>query len=367
MLSDIAYQAAIDAGDLDVSYAFLPGDGDQFRHLTRPAHVREDPEAQRFFQRNLTRSRLALTLGPLVKPLLRLGHVPKAQRYADHSQVVDLRRSGRGWVLPPGQSAIVFTNEYVRLSHDLVGIILGRVSSYHTGLVTATSFVDSTWDGLIELHLINTARRSVRLHIGMEIGRLFILEAEGGSRNGSSVSRQGLHFGYTWPRILADEIDPFPRGSTPKARSIVARLDSANDFLRRYAGYGLASLAVLATTAGVPLYGQIQEAVSAAAQARENDVQISALLARAPVTGTERVTVEPGETGAETRVGLPAGTPDPTTNSYTAALVRPAGSNATAHAEVRSAGGQLVLELVVELPEPSEMARELEVGWIYVP
>lgn len=138
MLSDTAYQAAIDAGERDVSYAFLPADGDRFRQLDRPAHVGDDPEARRFFQRKLTRSRLALTLGPLVKPLLRLGHVPEAQRYAGHPQVVDLRRSSRGWVLAPGQS-FDFASEWfarrygfdyyngIQLAYSDAGTLTGEV------------------------------------------------------------------------------------------------------------------------------------------------------------------------------------------------------------------------------------------------
>lgn len=367
MLSDVALRSALDAGELTITYAFLPDASGEFHQRPAPAKVGSIQAASEFFEQNLVRSRIALTLGPLVRLLPKAQRLPRASRYAGHPEIVDLRTVDDAWQLQPGHSVVVFTNEHVTLSKDLVGIIIGRVSNYHTGLVTTTCYVDSTWEGLIELHLTNTSRRPVALRIGMEIGRIFLFETDDGSVAGSNVSTQGLHYGFTWPRILNDRVDPFPRQwALKRKRSIGLAIDTTNEFLKKYAGYGIVTLTATVAVASGSLYSDARELFDISSDVQGHGEAISSLTARMPVLGVEELELPSGQLIGSTTVALPPDAPLPSGTSFVDVIVR-SDVASTATAAVRSSGGRVVLDISVRVERPRDVPVSVEVSWMYVP
>lgn len=366
MLSEDRIREAVAKGAVCISYTFLPDTDGVFRQRRAALSAASDPDGREFFDSCLIRSRITLTLGPLIKPLGQSHRIPRRERFGGRRDIMDLRQSLRGYVLLPGQSAVVFANEHVKLGGEYVALILGRVSSYSSGLTTTTSYVDSMWDGLVELHLTNTSKRPVRLQLGAEIGRLFLFESLGGSLDGASVSKQGLHYGFTWARILAEELDPFLQGPLRRARSLTPRVHVLNDLLQRYAGFGLLAVLLLAIGTGVRLYIQVSDALGVQSTVQAQGASIAVLRQHAPMTGTESVTVGANAQMAQVEVKLGAVVYSGAA-SYVATSLREESTQARAYATVESRNGGVFLVVTVKPDAAANAPRVFDVNWIYVP
>jgi deoxycytidine triphosphate deaminase len=366
LLSDDQIREAVTKGAVCISYAFLPDADGVFRQRRATLSAASDPDAREFFESCLTRSRIALTLGPLIKPLSRSHRIPHGERFGGRHDIVDLRQCPRGYTLLPGQSAVVFANEHVKLGSEYVALILGRVSSYSSGLITTASYVDSTWDGLVELHLMNTSKRPVRLHLGTEIGRLFLFQSLEGSLDGASVSRQGLHYGFTWARILAGELDPFLQGPVGRARSLTPPVHVLNDLVQRYAGLGLLALLVLAVGTGARLYTKVSDALDIKPTVKAHDTSIAVLRQHAPMTGTESVAVGANQQMAQVEVKLGTVAYNGAA-SYAATSLRENSAQANAYPTVVSRNGGVFLIVTVKPDAATNAPRMFDVNWIYVP
>lgn len=255
MLSDSDVLSKITSGDIRVAYTYAAHSDGTIKEFDPPKRADRGP-GKALFRTRLVRSRMAVTLGTLVKPVSHARWVPWRQRFAGHSGIVDLRKCANGWALLPGQSAIVFSNEQVQLGPGVCALIVGRVSNYNNGLVVTTSYLDSGWQGLIKLHVINTSRRSVRLRLGMDIARLFFEQTPGATEDTRAVAEQGSHYGSTWSHIHSEGADPFPHKPEPRVHGVGVTLSKANDFLQRYAGFGLLALLIAIGGAGYSMCAQ---------------------------------------------------------------------------------------------------------------
>lgn len=143
VLSDTDVLAKVDGGEIRIAYTFAVENGGAVKEFDPPRRADKGP-GRTVFRTRLVRSRLALTLGALVKPVSHARWVRWSQRFAGHSGIVDLRRCADGWALLPGQSAIVFTNERLELGSSLSAFIVGRVSNYNNGLVVTTGLCQAS-------------------------------------------------------------------------------------------------------------------------------------------------------------------------------------------------------------------------------
>jgi deoxycytidine triphosphate deaminase len=366
VLSDIDIAAAITRGEFQIAYSFLPDGDGRFVRQQRSMRTDRDQAAEEFLRDHSIRSRIALTLGPLVKLVSHDTRGKRSQRFAGHSGVIDLRSCRGGWLLMPSQSVVVFTNEQVKLCPALVGLIIGRVSSYNNGLVTATSYLDSGWEGLVKLHLINTSRRPVRLQLGMEIGRLLLFSTPTGSLDASEVSKQSVHYGFTWPRILDDEIDPFPQAFAPRIVRVRAGLIQANDFLQRYAGIGLLALAISLGLGAVNVYGKITSALELEKQVRTLDSTVTALHSSVPISGTVSIRIPRGTGEGVERVKLPSAVAYKGASSVVWTNPRTRGV-VTTTAIANDPDGNLVVAITAAMPNAAKGDTLVNVDWLYVP
>lgn len=367
VLSDTDVLAKVDGGEIRIAYTFAVENGGAVKEFDPPRRADKGP-GRTVFRTRLVRSRLALTLGALVKPVSHARWVRWSQRFAGHSGIVDLRRCADGWALLPGQSAIVFTNERLELGSSLSAFIVGRVSNYNNGLVVTTSYLDSGWQGLIKLHVINTSRRSVRLRLGMDIARLFFDETPGASANTSAVAEQGSHYGSTWSHILSDGADPFPQRPEPRVRGISTALSTTNDFLQRYAGFGALALLLAVGAAGLSLYSNFQDVVVGAREAEELSSVVSEMSRSATLHGWAEIQVGAGESQASIEVPLPKDVGFRSGASAVLAFLEDHSSDATVvGTSTAGADGYVTLTLIYSGLTPASANERVRVLWVYLP
>ncbi|WP_141578812.1 hypothetical protein [Actinomadura sp. WMMA1423] len=268
----------------------------------------------------------------------------------------------------PSQSVVVFTNEQLRLPPDVIGLIVGRVSTYNNGLVTATSYLDSGWDGLVKLHLINTSQRPLRLYLGMEIARLFLDRTANASLDTSRVGQQGVHFGLTWTRILDDKIDPFPQASSPRKWRLTTGVSAVNELLQRYAGLGLIALALSGLGAAGKVYIDIRDTLSQANSLRQTRDAVTEIRRALVVSGAASVKIPRGEQVATSVVTVPNGSLYRGRQSNGLVFLRDAPGGSTASATIEQGdGGRVLLRISVQLKHPAQDLLDIIVNWTYLP
>jgi dUTPase len=288
-------------------------------------------------------------------------------RFAGHKTLVDLRKCEDGWSMAPGESVVAFSNEWLQLPDDIVALIISRVSHYNNGLVVSASYLDSTWEGLVKLHITNFSGRTIRIQLGSELARLFLLTASDGSPDDHSVARQGIHYGITWPRILEDGIDPFPVSSFPREPFASARLRNTNELLKNYAGYGLLTLLILGGAAATQLYYRLSTASNVARRTSAIERTLGDLRNRQLVSGTETVTVKPGARTAISDITLPATLRGHLGSAFVLANAQDAAKEARVSASLVQVGNSPALRLDVHVTRSTQAQTTVNVQWLVAP
>jgi dCTP deaminase len=80
--------------------------------------------------------------------------------------------------LQPYQFALASTNEYFKLSQNLVGFVQGKSSIGRNGLqIENAGLIDAGFEGMITLELFNMAPWPIKLQAGMAICQIHFTEA----------------------------------------------------------------------------------------------------------------------------------------------------------------------------------------------
>ncbi len=371
MLTDNQIRQAVLDRDVSVGYSFVPDAKGSWTRRTPVADAANDTDGQALFNDLWVKSRVALTTGPLLKPLDYSLRVAAHQRFEGHDGVVDLRRSRGGYRLRPGQSALVLTNEQIDLSHRVGALVLGRVSSYSDGLVVNPSYLDPTWSGLLKLHVQNTTARSVEIRLGMEIGRMFLFDTADSTPDPLAVAHQGLHYGYSWKRIFDDGIDPFPeRAPIAERPALIDRVRRVSGFLKRYMGYTALGVLLLAAAPALRFYQQIDNWSERFEQLDQVESDVAELTDGQVVSGIETLTWSEGETIAQAEITLTEVSYDPG-STFSLGLVDAGPTDAESQsvrieAEVSRVSGSSLLTITAERLEAAAADR-VDVRWLVVP
>ena len=108
MLSNIRIIKAINDKEIEISVAFGLNDG------RLDLYNSEQDLLNSSLKENLYSDRLKLTMGPIVKVLGKKSINPK-YRFKTTNDCYDLRKSDNKYVINPGESIIVLTNEKIKL------------------------------------------------------------------------------------------------------------------------------------------------------------------------------------------------------------------------------------------------------------
>ncbi len=361
MYSDSELREAVTSGRARLSYKFMPSEGG----VWKPGPVRfghEDANARQLFEAQITRSRVGLHLGCLIRPLTSSRRVRPKQRFGRHKGIIDLRKCGDdGWLLPPSASAVVFTNEWIELPHDTEAFVASRVGDYNAGLIVAGSYIDSTWRGLTKLHVTNSSRRAIKLYTGLEIGRLFLFRTAGETTDSHGVTTNSGHYEKSWDDILqVDTTDPFFQREVPLNRFSLARVRNFNELIEDYAGVPLVA-AMLA--AGLALW-RAGENVADSSTLKD---QIERLEAAAPISGAVTITIPAGEVEGAARVVVGTDGRVRGAESFHDAERFDGGSDGVVTSLAFGTGDEVTLEIRVSEPTAVAAERDVDVRYVVVP
>ena len=160
---------------------------------------------------NLYSDRLKLTMGPIVKVLNKKTINPK-YRFKTMPDCYDLRKSNNKYVINPGESIIVLTNEKIRLNGKYACLIVPRISLSDVGIVVTTAYVDPFYYGLMRLHLSNLSDKPYELTVLEAIAQCFFFELSDQVSESykDQFPTKSVFFGQTWHGILNTDRKPFP-------------------------------------------------------------------------------------------------------------------------------------------------------------
>lgn len=345
-----------------LAYSFLPQSDAESSPSDRAATVMRyvagearavylDNGATAYFQTERSANRIPLSLGALVLPL-QSKRLSPSLRFSNHTAIVDVLRCEDGWWLEPSSAAVVYSNEWLQLPHDLTGIVFSRVSQYVNGLVVSASYVDPRWRGLVRLHLYNSSDHAIRLRLGEPIAQMMLLKgyyADAGPVLTDESLSDAAHYGKTWKGILERGGDPFGPRPPTSSRKWSTMFRRVNNFLREYAGITI--LAFLLSVA-VAAFGFL------------NDLR-SGLSERLLVRDSITVPI-----AADTRSGMRAYRlpSSASVGSNSLAFVQPVPADVDISAHARIDRGDIVkIVITVNVGGSGSPPRTVDVNWMIVP
>lgn len=209
MLSKEKILDLVSRNEIKITYTFLPSEeAEGYVHVQPKSTASNDEQVDNYLKEMIIRNRITLSLGPLIK-IRNFGKVKKNQRYKSHKEIVDLRECPDGFELKPGQCVHVYTNERIKFSQNVAGLILSRVGNYALGVTAVASYVDSTWDGILQLVVTNKSNKTAILNLGQRIASLFVFDSECEDSSSSFLAEGSPHYGYNWQEIFSSSRNPF--------------------------------------------------------------------------------------------------------------------------------------------------------------
>lgn len=205
MLSQEKIIEAINSGEIEISISFCYDEG-KLVFCETEQKLLESP-----LKDNLYSDRLKLTMGPIIK-ILNRKRIKSKYRFKALPDCFDLRQSDNKYIINPGESITVLTNEKIRLNGKYACIVIPRISLSDVGVVVTTAYVDPFYQGVMRLHLSNLSDQTYELSSLEAIAQCFFFEL---SDTVSEIykdqfSMKSVFFGQTWKGILSSDRNPFP-------------------------------------------------------------------------------------------------------------------------------------------------------------
>lgn len=214
MLNDETIKKELKYGGIDISVAFYETQEGNIESYAEEKNILESP-----LSKNIYSDRVKLTLGPLVKVLDNVP-IPKKNRFKNMIDCYDLRTNGNKYVLKPGESIILITNEKIKLNGNFGCLVIPRISLSDVGIVVSTAYVDPYYHGVMRLHMINLSKNPYELKVVEAIAQCFFFKLTNSVsiKYQEEFSAKSVFYGQTWNGILQTDRIPFPT----KKNSIVS-------------------------------------------------------------------------------------------------------------------------------------------------
>lgn len=207
MLNDNQIREAINNNQIEIYYFFYKDKNGKIVEYKKETSYIEAKE----FEKYLYSDRLKVTLGPLVKTL---NHkkVHNKYRFKDYSDCFDLRKSGNKYILKPGESIIILTNERIVLDGKHSVLIIPRVSLSEVGIIITSAYIDPYYNGLLRLNVTNNSQSSYELKILETIAQCFFFQLPNAvdSSYEKQFSQKSVFLGQNWESIFSEDRPPFP-------------------------------------------------------------------------------------------------------------------------------------------------------------
>jgi dCTP deaminase len=172
----------------------------------------------------------------------------------DETQKTILENTDSTAVIPPGQFALLMTDEEVGIPHDAIGFISIRFSYKSKGLINVSGFhVDPGFRGRLKFSVYNAGSQSVVLQRGDQIFMLWLASLD----RKTSDSYRGNHQGQNEisssdiermqgvlysPASLIDRIKQLEKDTDTRMRSLESRMSIATVLFRSALGLVLIPL-----------------------------------------------------------------------------------------------------------------------------
>jgi len=187
---------------------------------------------------NLYSDRLKLTMGPIVRVDKKT--INPKYRFKARPDCFDLRKADNKYVIHPGESIIVLTNEKIRLNGRYACLIVPRISLSEVGIVVTTAYVDPFYYGLMRLQLSNLSNKAYELTALEAIAQCFFFELSDPVSEvfKDQFSTKSVFFGQTWHEILNTDRKPFPTkkeaASIDKYTNFKYQLNILGSFVKKH-------------------------------------------------------------------------------------------------------------------------------------
>lgn len=205
MLSEQKIKTILTNKEIEITVSFYTKDAELLLYET------EIPLLDSASAANLYSDRLKLTMGPIVK-LINKNSIARKHAFKKSNDCVDLRKCNNVYIISPGESIIVLTNERIKLNGKYACIVVPRISLSDVGVVVTTAYVDPYYQGIMRLQLSNLSNKSFELHSLEAIAQCFFFELtdEVSVEYKESFSAKSVFYGQTWTEILKSDRPPFP-------------------------------------------------------------------------------------------------------------------------------------------------------------
>lgn len=205
MLSKEKIINAINDKEIEISISFCFKEG-RLKQYEDEQDILTSP-----LKENLYSDRLKLTMGPIVKVINKKRISPK-YRFKTYGDCHDLRMSNNKYVINPGESIIILTNEKIKLNGKYACLVVPRTSMSDVGIVVTTAYVDPHYQGVMRLHLSNLSDKFYELTTLEAIAQCFFFEisAPVPETYREQFSSKSVFFGQTWDGIFNSDRNPFP-------------------------------------------------------------------------------------------------------------------------------------------------------------
>lgn len=207
MLNDNQVREAIDDGKIKVYYFFHKDEEGKIIKYKEEKSFNEVPE----FSAYLYSDRLKITLGPIIKPLKRK-KVSRKYRFKEFLDCFDMFKSSHAYLLQPGESIIILTNERISLDGYHSALIIPRVSLSEVGIIVTSAYIDPYYNGLLRLNVTNNSQSPYELKTLEAIAQCFFFKLPGEVNKNyeRQFSQKSVFIGQNWKSIFDEDRPPFP-------------------------------------------------------------------------------------------------------------------------------------------------------------
>lgn len=159
----------------------------------------------------LDSNRLKITLGPIIKVINK--RVKKKNRFKNRKDCFDLSTNNNEYILAPGETVIILTNENVSLDGKHAVLIMPRVSLSEVGIILTPAYIDSYYQGILRLNVQNNSKYPFKLSTLEVIAQCFFFDFNGDivpQLRQQAFARKSVFFSQNWKNIYESDADPFP-------------------------------------------------------------------------------------------------------------------------------------------------------------
>lgn len=160
---------------------------------------------------NLYSDRLKLTMGPIAK-IINKKRVNRKFVFKNTVDCIDLRKCNNRYIIAPGESIIILTNESIKLNGKYACLIIPRISLSDVGIVVTSAYIDPYYQGVMRLQLSNLSNKPYELNSLEAVAQCFFFELneEVSIEYKDSFSTKSVFYGQTWAEIINSDRPPFP-------------------------------------------------------------------------------------------------------------------------------------------------------------